>query len=636
MASLAKIINTNNLFRKKVDNNKKVKQKKLKANPLKVLMKMFQIGLNKKRDTEPNWNKLRPLDRNFVPENFPTHVEEFWRYWINNCHDDAESYRNFVKVCEDMDLIYYNDPIFSRAINLKADEVVQADLNTETIGIEAPKKQKEFLSEFHKNINLDSWVRPIVKSTIQYGNCGVVLSMNDKGVEELIPINIYDFKSILDFTPYQIKEKQNDRLFKRLGSEDRWQKLINSILNKDNYASYFKSYTLGYQVGDYVLPPWRFLHFRNKAFDSPFKPWGEPEYIFGMSSYRQYDAAMTLQVVAREANLPIDIYKVKASNIADPVSKVQFVLDFIRNIQNSGLGTMKKEDSGVGETIFTVEDLFEYDQKSSNIDLGKVDDLEMLWNAKVIASGIPRNIIDPNDSAFGDSGVSLIQKFKPFARSVYRYQTIVLDQITQLDKIHMIQSGEFSSDEIDFILTMPYPESQMDSELISNQGELITLANDIIDTIAERIFGEDVPVPKELVQAVYHQILPYDQKRIDSWFNILKREKEKMNNVTDKNSFEYSDIQDRRHDLFGESIRLVESRYNKRNLRQLVEKTIFEHKVKKIKNGVVGNKHCYSSRNVSDTFRPELLREWQKEEISIKSSKKKKSFNEEIKYTHRK
>lgn len=581
---------------------------------LQSLMKMFKIGLNK--DQSGNLaDRIRPLGTDFKPEHFDSRVKRLYNYCMNNCHDDADSYRNILNVWQDMDMLYFNSAIIKRAIDLVADEVIQADLNFKCIQVEAENKQKEFILKFFDNIKLYNKVRPIAEDIIQYGNCGVILMPGEKGVEDIQLINIYDLKSVLQFTPYEVEQrlKKQDKFLMNYGAKERIEFLIKSIQTKDNYSSYFKKYILGYQVSEYALPPWRFLHFKNATSKSPFEPFGIPMFINAVAPYRQYDAGMTLIQAMRGASIPIDHYDINAPNIVDPVSKVNFVVDFIRQFQNSGFADIRKEENGIGESIFTIKDLFEYKQEASNIDLGKMGDIEFLREDLVISTGMPRNLIDPSDSGFGDSGVSLIQKWKPFARSIYRIQSAILEQITQLVKIHMIESGEFSLSEMKFLLTMPYPESQVNSELITNQKELLDLSNEILNILSDRLMSGE-PVPPELVQTVMHEILPYDQQRINDWFAMIQKAKKTnlpQNPEAAQNVFQT---------LGGEVSESLQKCMKKtsQGKTKILEKTkdiILETKMKQISEGIMSNKHYFSSKNKNDAFQPEMLREFETEKI---------------------
>lgn len=321
---------------------------------LKKLMKYFSIGINKDYKNVSIKDKIRPLetkpDGTFGPVDFPSFIERLYDTWINNCFISKDRYKSMNVLWEDMDLLYFNNVLTKRGIDLYTDETIQADLSPEYIEIEATPKVKDYLLEFFDRITLYSKIRPAVEDLIQYGNSGWILNESDENIEEIIQPDIYDLKDILQFSPKEIDEKikNKDRFFIDYSSKERIQKLLNLILHKENYSSYYKKYIIGYQIGEYVLPPWKFLHIKNTTSKSPFDPYGIPMFIHSVAAYKQYDAAMTLQMMMRAAKLPIEKFEINAPNTVDPVSKLKMVVDFLRNFQNSGFSTVRKEERGVG------------------------------------------------------------------------------------------------------------------------------------------------------------------------------------------------------------------------------------------------------------------------------------------------
>jgi hypothetical protein len=537
------------------------------------------------------------LDR----ENFPADVAKLFDYWTNDCHDSAASWEQRDQLYKDMEMIYYNSPLISRAIELIADEVIQADSNQQPIFIEASPKVKKFILDFFDKVGIYELIRPTIVDIIQFGNAGWLLALEDSGVNEIIPINVFDLKDRFQFTPFEVQQKLNksDSFFKKLQGMDRMNQLIKSITSKEDDITRFKSYLLGYQIGDYAIPPWRFIHFRNTTNKSPFKPFGVPVFIHSIAPYRQYDAAMTLQVLARGAKFPRDVYELNLPNVIDPAEKIAFATDFITEYQNSGLGVTKKEYMGVGEKIVTIKDLYEYKQETPAIDLDKLDDINLLRDDLIISTQLPRSLLDSNDAGFGTQGYALIQQSKPLSRLIYRIQNIFLQNLSQLIKIHMIHSNGFALDEIDFVLSMPYPEAQTNTEIINSQSSLLTLANDIIAAIEDKILGGE-KVPPEIIKKVYQKILPYDDSTINSWFhNEPEPEKQETNKQLLKNNIKL-------HEKFNN----LEASLGKQKLSEHIDTTIFNYKQKHLKEGVLQNRHYFSSKNIYVDFPAEKLREF--------------------------
>ena len=553
-----------------------------------------------------------------VRDVFPSKVQELFNWWISDTHASLEEWKNRKALWRDCDEMYYNSPLIARAIELTADEVIQCETSNEIIQVDAKQKQKKFIQNFLKDIDINKHIRPTAVDVIQYGNCPWVLSFDDNGVDEVIPTEIYQLKERLEFTPYEVEsEKNNNYNFRSyVTNTKRIEYLIDMVENKDNMASYFKRYLFGYRIGEYLLPPWRALHFRNMTYKSPFQPFGVPVYIHSIAPYKQYDSALTMQIAARGINFPKDVYKLIFPEGTPPSEKLAKAQELSIELQNSGLNGTVKEVNGVGEVIITIEGLYEYTQETPNLDLGKIDDIEMLRDEIIVSLFIPRNLIDPNDSGFGDSGVSLVEKFKPYARLVYRIQQILLQNISQLIKIHMIHSNEFTVDEIDFSLSMTYPESITNSDIISSQEDLIGLANLVIDTFSDKYLdGEDLP--DDIITDIYQKFLPYDSDVLNKW--IKEIEKEKKNN--DEAGIGGDDDTERETEQLAEKVKKIKWRKfventGKQEVNHLFEDIIFEKKQNAFTEGLIKGKHFYSSRNKFSDFPAEWL-----EELSVKNIK---------------
>jgi len=608
---------------------------------------MFPIETEIKRDKKGKEQSIEKIGK----EKFPPIVQKYYDYFMST-HDNNESWKNRQDLWKDMELLYYNCAYISRAIELITDEVVQADINMQPIFVEASKKQRDFILQFYENIGLYNLIKPAARDIVWFGNHGWLLSLTRNGVEEVIPVEPQEIDERMEFTPYEVEDKmKKDGRFKDYSRMERVKQMIDSILNKENIASFFKTYLLGFVVGGYAIPPWRFLHFRNYTTKSPFKPFGVPMFVHSIAPYRMWDAAMTFQGMARASNFPIDKYTIKLPNIVDPAEKLSKVNSFVEKIDNLGAGVVRKDNDSFGSRIFTIEDLFDFEQISRNIDLGKIDDIEMLQDLLIVSTRLPRNVIDPNDSGFGDSGVSLVQKYKELSRLVFTIQSAILENVTQLTKIHMLLSGKFELKDIDFVLSMPYPEQQTNSELVNNQQDLITLTNDIIDALSDRLLnGGDVP--DEVVVDVYNKILPYDQKTIDNWTGKILKAKKKgeidMDNPDgtddpeDKDNKKDNEPKDDEPEDQEESNRLqewrkVEKSFGKRKIQEIINDIIYEERQKGIKEGLIRNKHFYSSNKKYMDFDLKELSKFDKNRIKALKENKgdekdKFDYREEVKY----
>jgi len=627
---------------------KNIKQGQNISDALYPVRKVDKGVLDKKLDTDEKYTLEKlPFDEN---------TKQLFNYWLSNCHDDAKSWEDRKALWQDMDILYFNSAIISKSIELIADEVLQADSNDQLIFVDGKKKIKNFIYEFFNNVNIYDLLRPTIIDIVQYGNAGWILGFDKKGVSEVIPIDIYSFQERMEFTPFEVDQKmKDDKMFRKYSNFDMVQQLIDSITNKENITSYFKKYLFGFQIGDTIIPPWKFIHFRNMTNKSPFAPYGIPAFIHSMAAYRQYDAAMGMQITARGVRFPKSVYKLDIPMQVDPVTKLNKAIEFLNELTNSGLGQAKKETPGIGDIIVTIKDLYEFEQQVADIDLGKIDDILALKDDIINSTFIPRYLLDPNDSGFGDSGISVVEKSKPFARQVYRFQSILLQNLTQLVKIHAIYSQQFTEDELDFTLSMKYPESQTSSDLVSSQSSLLDLANNVIQAIQDKVTGGE-PIPPELVKSIYTQFLPYDQQKIESWIDDAIKHKEDSdiemeqnsdnaeNNVdnfdigdstdseesntstTDLNS-DPSKIEDKlsqMDSLLGENRKkkasykgwkLLEKEVGKVKLKEEIDNIIFQEKQNVLKEYTLKKRHIFSSRNKNIDFPTEKLYEFTKSKL---------------------
>ena len=646
---------------------------KINQQILNQLQKYFKIGWKDSKNI-PNIDKIFPLRQtkddtgksSFSKEQFPDEIKRLFNWWMNDCHDSAKSWQERAKLFQDCDMICDNMGMMARAMEIMADETIQADSNMQPIFIEAKKKTKKVILDFFDKVGIYNILRSTALDIIKYGNAGWMLGFDHTGVNKIIPIEVYDIKERLEFSPIDIENKMkgNDNLFSQFQKHDRINALINSITNKENVSSFYDNYLFGFQINDNIVPPWRFIHFRNLTNRTPFKPFGAPIFVHSIAPYRQWDAAMTMQIVARGAKFPKEVYKLKVGNAADPATKLELAVEFLNELMNSGIGTSKKDLPGVNEIRITIDELFDWDMQVPNIDLGKIDDIQMLWDDLVNSTFMPRDWVDPNSSGFGKSGFSLTQEFKPFARLIFRIQNILLSNISQVIKIHMIHSQDFEEEEMDFVLSMPYPESQINPDIISSQTTQWALANEIITSLSDKLLGGD-SLPTDVIKQIYQKVLPYDDQTIDRFIkDTLKARQE--NDVKDyenkisqnnQNSSEESidasinakkqDIENQKNQVDQEKINIdkiknakekskldkeesfekwritenkriiykwkkLEEKIGKQKLQEKIESKIFQEKQEVLREGLFKHGHYFSSRNINIDFPAERLIELDK------------------------
>ena len=70
-------------------------------------------------------------------QKFDGEVQDLFKHWLGNTWDKQNSWKSREALWDDMDVLYMNCPVITRAIELIADEVIQADSNDQPIFIDA-------------------------------------------------------------------------------------------------------------------------------------------------------------------------------------------------------------------------------------------------------------------------------------------------------------------------------------------------------------------------------------------------------------------------------------------------------------------------------------------------------------------
>lgn len=573
--------------------------------PIKNFFKLFTFKIGGKNKSSAK--KIIPTKANSLEtQEFPSYVNNLFNLWKQNSQKQYDFHDRRAMYLE-MDSMFESNALMSRALELRTHEIVQADVNNQIIQVECDdlKLQKEIEKTLIK-LDIDAHLFSTSEALIKYGDAGWILTYGKNGVEEILNANPYDIDDRVEFTPQQIEKEvlgvSFNTLFKSMSNDQKLNLLATMIdkdANEDEYASFFRSYLFGFQIGSFVIPPWRFLHFRNFQLNSMFQPFGTPAFIHSLAPVKLYDMALGLQILARQVRMPVDVYKLVFPSGGMPTDKLEMANQFVRQWQNSGLKSTRKEITGIGEAQVTIRDLFEYEQITPNIDLGKIDDIEMLRDDVIISTGLPRNFLDPNNGSFGNSGVSLMQQFKPFARRVYKDQSILLGEISQLIKIDLILKG-YDLKNIKFKLSMPYPESQVNSELISSQRDLLDLSNNILDAIKDRVGGgEEVQLPVSLVRDVYKKVTSFDPQTIDKWVDEFVSASEEAKKQKAKEEPEEGEDEKGKDFTFESLKRVVGTSKMNEIIREEIEKGKIEYATEHTSSG----KHFYSSEKVNFNFK---------------------------------
>ena len=285
----------------------------------------------------------------------------------------------------------------------------------------------------------------------------------------------------------------------------------------EEFSDLFDTRLFGFAIDDdMVVPPWSISHFRLSPDQSEFAPMGRPIFLKALAPFRQCNATMVLQSLARVMSFPVTVYSVTTAPGMDEAlqfDKINQVREEYELIGDSGAGT---EAFSVNTKIWAPKGLIELEMHTPDIDISATEDIEMYQDRVAIASGIPKGYLVQEWGGFGNSAISLVEQYKPFARRVFTVQSAILDGLSNMFRLHFAITGEFDYREA-FILSMKFPnEESSDLRMQAKQASL-DLSKDVLETIAAIVGAINDPLPPEIIQDILTKFSFLDQDDIKKW-----------------------------------------------------------------------------------------------------------------------
>jgi hypothetical protein len=147
-------------------------------------------------------------------------------------------------------------------------------------------------------------------------------------------------------------------------------------------------------------------------------------------------------------------------------------------------------------------------------------DLEIYQDRVAIACGVPKSYLDQEFGGFGNSGISLVEQYKPFARHVYTIQSSFLESLGQLIRLHFAITGEFDYN-IPFVLSMRFPAEDAGADKREARSAAIELANGIIEML-QGVLGmeEGEPLPEDVVSDILSKYTFLDPTDLQRWLRL--------------------------------------------------------------------------------------------------------------------
>jgi hypothetical protein len=431
--------------------------------------------------------------------------------WMNETYDTYQELSERFKRLAELEFAIMNDPFLGMVVDLSADEATQIDVSDQLIKVECsnPEMKKRMYQL------LDQWgitqnrVRAVMYSLAGYADAFWSCKITTKGVERINPIKIRQVIDRLEFNPIEVAvklqaRKANNVLTYVVNRDKRVQTML-QILDEetpDTLADLFDYKLFGFVLTDeIVVPPWNIVHFRLTPEQSEFYPWGKPYLLKAIAPFKQANATMILQGLARIASFPITVYEVHVSPGMDETQQFEAINEVREEYDNLGVENTSGEVYSVNTKLWIPKDLITITVHSPNIDTSTIGDLELLQDRVVVASGVPKGFLVQEWGGFGNSGISLVQQHKPFARRVFTYQSAFLEGLNNLFRIHFAITGEFDYRE-PFVLSMNFPNEEMTDSKIATQRSTLELAKMIMDMLRELIASVDDPLPIEVIRDI--------------------------------------------------------------------------------------------------------------------------------------
>jgi len=358
-----------------------------------------------------------------------------------------------------------SDPLISSVLDIYSDESTVDNIEGEILSIKTDntKVAKILHNLFYDILNIEfnlwSWIRNMTK----YGDFFLHLDILDKyGVVNIKPLSPYDVYRLEDHDPENPK-------------------LVQYELSGESAE--------GMNHKETLLENYEVAHFRLIS-DTNFLPYGKSQLEGARRVWKQLTLMEDAMLIHRMMRAPEKrIFKVDIGNI--PPNEVE---NFMQRIINK----MKKIpviDQKTGEYNLryniesTTEDYYlpvRGSDSGTNIETlqglaneGAIDDIEYLKNKLLAALKVPKAFLGYEEGV--GSKATLAAEDVRFARTIERFQKILVAELTKIAIVHLYTQGFEDAELLDFDLELTNPSMIHMQEKL----ELLTQQTEIAQTLME-------------------------------------------------------------------------------------------------------------------------------------------------------
>ncbi len=463
-----------------------------------------------------------------------TKLSDLFEFWLRDSTDSYTVLLDRQKKINELDFAVSSDPFLGRAANMYADESTQIDVQGKLVQIECSdirmkEKMEDLLLQWGVTQNR---LRAVAYNLATYGDAFWSVKVTPRGVIRINPLTVRQIKERLEFNPVQV---QNDMALRKgwisaINRSEKLSTLFDTIDNIENeeFADLFDTRLFGFVIEDeMVVPPWSINHFRLSPDQSVYFPMGESLFLKALAPFRQLQATMVLQSLARVQSFPVTVYSVKTAPGMDEslqFEKINQIREEYDLIGEAGAGV---EAMGVNTKIWAPEGLITVEMHSPNVEINATNDIEMYQDRVAVASGIPKGYLVQEWGGYGNSAISLVEQFKPFARTVFTIQSAIMDGLTNLFRLHFAITGEYDYRE-DFVLSLKFPnEESSDARQAARQNSL-NLSKDVLQTVAQVVGAINDPLPPEIIRDILTKFSFLDPEDIKKWVKKNPNQVEKQ------------------------------------------------------------------------------------------------------------
>lgn len=563
-------------------------------------------------------SKKQDTFSNPTPIDFPSDIQKALEYFIAN-YDMSSNSERFNRYNQLLFMVR-SSGIMSSASQIYTEETFESKKGERPIQIKAKDKEIEtlfytWLDSIGFNLNV---LREISWNLTVFGDAFWVNSIDlDNGI---IGVNVID--------PFLVKDKLEFSL-NNLGQTKNWKSSVTNLTNRykslsklaqlidsgniedEDYALYYQSYILGYEIrtsvaqdsDSKVLPPWAITHFRHFSTQSEFFPFGRPLFINSIARFKSYMTTEMLIDLLRVASFPKEKITVKGGDTLSPLDRRIKLQEVKQMIENMTPKTEAKNNLTIGDRIYDMDDLYEYDILDPGVDIDKLGDLEMKLDDLILTIGIPDSYLIPSKGSGmgGENATALLYNNKIFQRRVIGNKSAILEGITHTFRMHLAIIQKSDGAETEFELFMPTNIESFSDDEISFNSDALKLASDMIETIGSLLGldrGEQLPI--SVVKDILYQYIPIDSKIIDKWINAIMKQKN-VENENDANSQDAPEGTNKfpfnkKEKTESIKIKKITEAYKEGKLDNLLRETYFKIKNEiGITNGLIGTKVYYNN-----------------------------------------